>query len=432
MSAAEPTEIDEYIERAIGPHTHRKKSEVRGEPIDFPLARRATNEMKVRLQMVFRGFSEESLSALNFDSADSAVQHYEDSVARLPDNHPLVDKSHTPDDYLQIRVEKNGEAVKQELLEKYEEGSIPHSFVSIMGAYETAFNLTPQVSSRLTLKYIDSARAELAPKIVLLRQKYSISEEKAAQIAVAELADTVDTHITRVKQVMEESNLPPQNAQAQVVLESVRGKNSSVEYPAIRLSASDKQGLIDAYHIQDRPYTQEELEFAQRLMVENKYVKPMLIGFHELFVQYSQDYMKQHPERMAQNLEPYNPIFIPIRTDDGTVESFAPNPKLLKTMSQHWIPAIAREMLKEAAGREVNPQSIEPDQIGKAVGAAEDYNIFSTVLGEFIQVPESDTVEWKGTFAQVCPAKNMFTNAGREVLPIVYNYFKTLDQAQAA
>lgn len=134
---------------------------------------------------------------------------------------------------------------------------------------------------------------------------------------------------------------------------------------------------------------------------------------------------------MNQNLEPYNPIFVPVRNDMGEIVSLSPNPKLLKTMSNNWIPAIARQLISErpdSSFEDLSPSALTPDTIRKAISNAESFSIFSSILGEFQKTDDPEIIHWKGTFPIACPAKNMFTQSGAALIPSIYEYLQTVQE----
>jgi hypothetical protein len=235
------------------------------------------------------------------------------------------------------------------------------------------------------------------------------------------------SHILEIQAIQKTMKINAYKAQAQA-LRSIDGAHVRRESAGrVVISKEDQEGLVEVMHIQDRPYSQGELQLAARLLAENRYVAISLIVFQQLLIQHAWDYFQAHPELFSQNFEPYNPIFIPVKDGLGLITSFAPNPKILRTMSNNWLPAIARELINDnpkISIDKIDTNSLTTRHIGNGIANTEQLHIFTSLLGEFLLTNDPQVIELRGSFPQVCPAKNMFIENGKNILPDIYGYLK--------
>lgn len=424
--------LGNYIREVVGDGSTRDAIERRGIQVIKNESLEANRLMKERLG-VLRGISETSIDNLltNFSQSGGEIKN---NYQKLLDTVPK-EVSHIPDNpqlasFLAVDVKKTAPTIKSEILATYEKESIPHTFITIMNSYEESLGIPSQAAARLTLRYLDASRIELSKTVADLKQNEQLSDEEATRKAIYLLGESRAKHIDEIRRMMQERNLDPLKAHAQVLLGHVKGTNTPETIPSLSISASDKAGLIEAYHIQDRPYTEDELRLTQRILTEDPEVRTTLVAFHKTFLDYFSDYFKQHPDRMQQNLEPFNPIFVPVRDADGTITSLAPNPKLIKTMIQNWLPAVARELQKDQGGIAIDTidvSALTAEHLERGIAAAEDYSIFSSTLAVFKKIDGTDSMSWESVFPAMCPAKKSITEGGKTILPIIYRFRKTFE-----
>lgn len=435
-----PLNVDEYINENLGPHTHRRRSEVDNKPIVLEDARIATNQMRQRLESTFRGFSETNFDSVSWHSAEEMKQQYNESLKQIPPDNSIVDTSLSLDSFLRVAVERNPSAIMQNIETQYTEGTIPHSFLKLMQNYQRIFELSPQKAATLTMRYVTASIPQLRKDIDEIKTSQGLSEAAAARKAFQKLVDEIPQHSSELSDLQDSLSADKQNllpiakAHAQLLLRMNQARDPGAENASIFISEEDKDGLVEAYHIQDKPYEEEEIQLASTLLEKNPFLGSTLIAFQQAFINYSWSYLRMHPERLNENLEPYNPIFIPIRDAEGTVVSLAPNPKLIKSMCNNWLPSVARDFRAEYADvpiDQIDPSLLTAAHIESGIQNAESYSIFKSIIGEFVKTEDPNLLEWKGSFPIACPAKNMFTNSGKALMPSIYSYLQTATQSNA-
>lgn len=415
--------LEQYISVKLGPFTHRKLSEKDGQSLDLPNARVATQEMRRRLDEVFHHISDVSFQTIKWDSPALMRRSYEIALQTAPEG-TVVDKSEPLDSFLTVNIQNHAAAIKERMKANYDPLSVPRTFLNLMSHYEHSLGVSGQESSIMTLRLL----TEYLPLINSVAQgrPQGTSEIDAVRNAFRSIEGLMPSHIAEVQAIQKTMKINANKAQA-LALRSIPSTKAENDQSSIVLSKSDQQGLVDAIHIQDRPYSPIELKLAARLLTENQYVAGAFIAFQQLLIQHAWEYLQAHPDRLVQNLEPYNPIFVPVKDADGSITSFAPNPKLLKTMSNNWLPAIAREVITGNPNTPIdkfNPHDITAGHISNGVEATKDLYIFTSLLGEFIATEDPQKIALRGSFSQVCPAKNVFIENGKQVLPDVYIYLK--------
>ncbi len=427
---------DQYITDNIGTSTHRDRSENREEPIYFPDARKASHIMRKRIDEVFRGFTDTNFDSVAWTGEQQMKDEYNHSIKQIPSDNTIVDTTLGIDHYLKVNRARNPTAVKQEIEAKYEEQSIPRLFLELINKYEETFSIIPHEAATLVMKHVSGS----LPRLKALADRIATDKQVdiiiATKLAFKEMMPDFLLDIQAIQGMQSSSKTKMESvtmAHAHYFLGNAKLGSDTNREGSVILTTEDKEGLIEAYHIQDRPYSEIEVQFAAKILEGNSHLRSTLIAFQQMFINYSFTYLQRHPERLAQNLEPYNPIFIPIKDENGTITAIAPNPKLIKSMCNNWVPAIARQLLEESQGKkidDIDPSSLTSEQIRNGIASAEKNAIFTSIIGEFRQVDQPNAVEWRGSFPIACPAKNMFSQAGMSLLPNIYDYLKVIQQEQ--
>lgn len=414
--------LEHYIPATIGPYTHRKISEIDGQKIDFSNAHSATREMKRRIDNVFGSFSEVGFSMI--DWSDPVIS-YTEAVNRISEDTIIVDKKLSLEDYLKVDTARYPKAIKERIRSIHETGSIPVVYLDLIDRCERFLNISGQESAILTMRLITVLFPTLASTANELKKH--TSEEEASRAAFRTALKFMDTHIEDIQVVQNALDLTTTKAQSLVLNKMVRNTKNKDHEAEIIISVTDKDGLVEASHIQDRPYSEEELKVAEKLLASNKYIAKTIIIFQQLLAQHAIEYFFSHPQRLNENLEPYNSIFIPVKGNTGAIESFSPNPKLLRTICNNWLPSIARQFLVEGGKSITNYENLTADQISKAIEETRGYDIFNNIIGEFVATDNPKLISWRGAFSQVCPAKNMIIQSGKTLIPDIYTYITGLN-----
>lgn len=322
-------DLETYIPQTIGPDTHRKLSEQDGLPIDFVNARAATQEMKRRIEEVFHGFSDSSFEAINWESSTAMRAAYALAVDRAQDS-PVIDASRPFESYLQVNVDNHSDAIKRKIREDHEAGSIPATVVNMMDIYESSLSVTGQDAAGMVMRLVTASLPAMSLKV--REESPNLPPTEVTTHAFEEIEISMPDHVQEIQRLQRSMKINAKKAQAQVV---GRMGNESLQPGEVIISKEDQKGLLEAFHIQDRPYKSDELLLASRILNDNKYMANTFIAFQLLLMSHAWDYFSQHPERSHQTLEPYNTIFVPIIDKKGDVDAFAPNPRLLRTMSNN-------------------------------------------------------------------------------------------------
>jgi hypothetical protein len=203
-------------------------------------------------------------------------------------------------------------------------------------------------------------------------------------------------------------------------LRAMQGSEDLPNY--IVLDKKDIEGLIEAYHIQDKPYSKEELALADRLLTENPYLAPALMQFQRLYMSYARQYLIQHPERLQFTMNTMSEIFISVPTQEDPYR-LIPNPKLLKSMANNWLGAVARVLIadfRDVAPEQIDPLALRGQDIARGVELARELGLFQAEVGDFRT--EDGEARLYGAMKLTCPAMVPFTHGGKEVLSVTFDY----------
>jgi hypothetical protein len=192
-------------------------------------------------------------------------------------------------------------------------------------------------------------------------------------------------------------------------------ESESDSQTGLRISAETARGITSVYHLQERPYSDAELEVAGVLMQDPAMQKAILL-FHNSMVDFAREYLGKHPDRAQHTLAPFNELFVAKPDQTGEMR-LLPNPKLIKIIGNNAMPAVARILLEEG----IAPQQVTGDHVRRGMEMAKKLRVFQAQIGEYNGYDEAtDTVSLDSLFNSTCPAMQMFTKALRDDLSAMY------------
>jgi hypothetical protein len=406
--------LDEYIDNHIGTKTTRHASEDRFECPSLIDAVRAERLMRSTINEFFDHNSIEPVG-VGIPTLAKTKQEYWEGAQYVSEKHGAR-PNFKLDDYFKVDQDRYYSLLRSNVMNNYDPESVTAYMFDGIEAYIHALSIDSVLASRFMLNLF-KRRLPLIQQRAYALTNSGLPEVLAARIAVKEFSTLfVPEHI---------GLLATKAASGEHQLHTIVNKTSaypevdisgvSIDY--LPLSADDAKGFGLVSRIQERPYTQEELAYANELFKDRALQKSALL-FHMAYVDYAATYLAQHPERLQHSLEPFTEIFV------GIGDRYVPNPKLLRVIGNNALPAIARVMLAE----DVDMFDITPSFIQEGVVLAKKLQVFQTQIGEFAkrqpvnQEIESvgATVELKSVFTRTCPAMNMFTDALATNLPAIY------------
>jgi hypothetical protein len=408
--------LDGYIVAHIGPSTTRHASETRFACPPLSEAVDAEQAIRTVLHTVYDGHVVTELP--------EAVVHPADDLSEIKDNYwsraQHVTATHRArpdfklDDYFQVGQDRHYDAIKASIEETHEPGSVPRVLTDCLDSYRASLGLDGPSASRVLFRLFNASLPDIK-KLAHTYRTDGVAAAEASTMAIRDFAaKTVPDHITNLElQVLKGTRV-----------ESLINKSSLYPTPeadesyadmTLPISKQDAEGLVTVYHLQDRPYDEADLAMADQL-VRTPAMQRAILLFQESMVDFATGYMAAHPERMQHSLEPYNEIFVPITTESETF--FAPNPKLIKVISNNTLPAIAK-VLREAGG---SLEDLTGDHVQKGIELAKKLRIFQTQIGQLNNYDAATgTVELSSMFKRTCPAMQMFSEALARRLPDLYD-----------
>lgn len=389
-----------YVEKLNGKRTARHASE---EDMNSPLYRDvavATAAIRKDIQPAFEALND--------------YEHEPDALVDLKEKYWLraqhVGTEHGAkpgfklDDYLQVGPSRSYDEIKEVLDEEYLAESVPGSVLDSIDAYHQVLGVNPAHAATITTELIGRGLPHIAKMSDEIVTSDGLSPQEATTVAVAKfIRDEVPYHINYIidRYGYGDDAVKPYMAKNSFYPEAESEKKDA----KLELSVHDVQGLIRAYDIQSRPYNTDELDMANELASDFA-MQAAMIRIQESLVSFSEDYLKQHPERAQGDLRNFSEIFVPKREEDGL--KLLPNPKLLRAMVNNVLPGIAQNLIERGLGA----KQIDEEAIRQGVDvASKEYKLFTTNIGQFANHdPQKQTAELHSMYRVVCPANNLFPN----------------------
>ncbi len=333
---------------------------------------------------------------------DAAKDHYWDRAQHVGVDHGAKAGYDNVDDYLCVEFNRNYDDIKQDIETRYPESSLPRHLLWAVNQYHTELDINPSHATTIVMELIGRNFAAITAARASDESCKSSTEITAAAFKDF-LEGQVPQHIynissnygqgdTAVKPYLNKASFYP----------LMQDSTSGADEPML-LTKEDAAGLVRVYDIQNRPYSVDELAFAQG-MISLPEIQMTLIGLHEELVEYSKDYLARHPERAQGDLRNFSEVFVPHEGD------LLPNPKLLRAIANNILPGIARASL--ARGLEIH--AIDSDAIRQGIQIAiGEHQLFTSSVGEFRQSlsgmsdSDSDTVSWSSIYKVRCPAASL-------------------------
>lgn len=419
MRAENLPALEQYIDEHIATATTRHASENRFACPPLAEAVDAERFMRMTLHTMFDGqaaiFTPENVSA-PADNLALLKRTYWDDARHVTDLHGAK-PDFVLNDYFNVGQERHYDAIKDSVLADHEPGSIPVLLFESLDAYQYELDLDAVSASRILTTLFSTQMSHIKHAAAQLQASGVTPVEASKAAIVAFTNETVMDHISDLKK----------RASDGMTIKSAISKRSlypevidmvSDELP-LRLSRKDAEGLMKAYRIQERPYTDAELSKADEIM-HTPAMQEAVLRFHMSLVEYARGYLAEHPERAQHSLEPFSEIFVPAPGED--VLRLIPNPKLIKVIGNNTMPAIAGVLL-EAGG---DTRDLDGSHIQEGIEIARKLRVFQAQIGQFNAYDaKTDTVDLASIFNRTCPAMTMFSEALVKQLPDIYDMVRT-------
>ncbi len=397
--------LDGYITGHIGTGTTRRRSER-----DFacpPLgdAALANHAMRNILTMVYSA-PEYTAIAVTRPEGESLTQlrtrYWQD--ARLVTTAHGARPDFSLDNYFHVPQDHHYGAVRDRVLEEYPEQSIPASLLRGIETYRGELDLAPPVAARVTMALFAHCLPLTKQAATSLIEQGHSETDAATQAVGAFVAQAVPYHISRLAQHRGTVMLEPTAVYGRDLYPPVSTDEPN-SVAALRLTRHDAEGLMRVYHLQERPYSAQDLGVAEQLVRLPKTQQAMLL-FHQDLVKRSEIYLARHPEHTRHSLEPFSEMFIPHPEHGPAV--LIPNPKLIKTIATNILPAIAN--VHRQTGQPL--EALTGEAIRTGVRLAQRLGVYHAQLGSFKNYdPTTDTVDISDIFSLCCPAVRVFSDS---------------------
>lgn len=395
-----PQNTDEYLEGLRDKRTARHASE---EGFCSPLPSEvgtAVRSIREDLHAMFKGV-EENVNDSESESLHNLKEHYWQRASRVGIEHGAR-AGYELDDYFKIGIDRSYASIKDEIMENYSEGSIPRSVLAGIGVYHEALDINPSSAATITMELVSRNLADIKRRAGSLQDQNGISTLEANRLAFEDFINSeVPRHITTIIDTCGTGDKAIRAASNKLSFYPAT-ESSGNEDVALLLSKDDAQGMIKAYDIQSRPYTDDEL-FVGGQLAQMPQMQAAMLRVHEDLVDFSESYLSQHPERASGNLKNFSEIFVPEYGDKLTL---LPNPKLVRAMVNNVMPAVAKTLIDNNKTLE---NMTKEDVLEGVHIAAKEYKLFQTNIGQFENYNDDDaTTELHSVYKVVCPANAMF------------------------
>jgi 8-oxo-dGTP pyrophosphatase MutT (NUDIX family) len=333
----------------------------------------------------FSWFHEYLKSNPNFNEE---IEHYLQAASKtVQPSHvdPLLENN------FQIPVTNNSEATIAQIESHYAEESAVRSLLAVLRFYQNSQNIPTHEAARLVLTVLERAYPALTASYKSYMNSGHNSTE-AVRLAFADFSAFAHAHNpnTRIKM------------------------SDEAQIESIEISRHEKEGLVLFAKLQERLFSALEIEFANKLLIENTHLKHAIMVLHKKILDFAVYRMKSQGHR-PQSLIPFDEIFL---HQNG---EFLPNNRLIKILCNNWIPAIAREMLQADI---YDPQKLEGQHIQAAIEhVTKTYRQLQLVIFMFNQ-SEDGKLLYNGNLHRVCPARTAITFIGDTAMATIYEQLK--------
>jgi len=381
-------ELPSLIERTIG---HRSTKHVSYAESNCPArddSLRVGQQMTVELKNLYHensffDFLKKHLSLLY---GTDLVKEYERQVEGV--NFP----SHVDpeiDSNLKVNLQKNSEAVISIVGEKYHENSIP----------------------RIVLQLVEQhSKSQGVPIYRAVKDILTFLESNFHRLQIQ-----LNTHLAKGVPILEATRKSFLSLLTEQNLSETPIDIASQTPVPLHISSEDRDGLVLISKLQELPYSIETLRFAEELLAKNERLREALLAYHLLLVDYAKKELAERGDEFS-TLVPFEEIFI---EHNGT---YVPNIRLLKVMSNNWIPAIAQVMIDRGA---MHPDQLKGSDFIIALQNVEKREKqFHLPIFMFNETANPDIVLLNGIIHKVCPAKSIITKTGIQALPLIYETIK--------
>lgn len=396
--------LDDYLEIVDSRvRTSRRLSEVCLRMTNDPNLMSGERLIRDDLNKTFDDFTQNHYEATTTRSEVEAIRDYywarAQNVSEVAGAYPGA----TLDDYFVVDVDRDEESVRKMIREKYESGSVPGLLLSSIEAYSTSLNITIMEASRIATKHLTYAMPYLKMYATEHVSTGDFNREDATRAAFHYFADElVPNHIR-------ESERSGSIAKYDSCYPALPADSELLE--PLLLSAGDAKALTRVYKLERRPYSHEELRGAAEL-TQSPMIRSLLMNFQLTMVEYGARYLEDHPERKEHSLLPFSEIFV---ESDG---EFLPNPKLLKVLSNNYLPALAGIL----AGDNRDVSTLQPEDFANAATDARKRRVFFAQIARYNNHDrENDTVELDAFVSRTCPGMKMLTDSLTHWLPEIYS-----------
>lgn len=418
MSSVEASEqqlaaLDVYIEQRIGTKTTRHASENNFNCPPITEAALAVRAMRQTIHDTFDGRYTPGFGVDGSlkDLATTKTDYWRD--AQYADESHGAYPGYTLDNYFHASPTLSYGAVRASIEERYPPESLTAHMFGALDMYQQELGVSAPFAARAFTHLLHIS----LPAVRYAATKYESMGESPPDAGQKALSDFIGGSVSQNIRFLNDLLSQGVAINAHIAQKTQQPEEVDQSSKPLRLYRSDIEGLVRVRQVQIHPYTDQELALADTVMGTPNMQHAILI-FHQRMIKRAESYFGAHAERLAHNLEPFTEIFI-TRPDTTGAASLVPNPKLVPVIGNNIIPAVARLLLGRG---EQNPSNIKSSDIAHGIELAKNLGVFQTEVGQFTNYDsETDSAELTTLFARTCPAMQMFSQALREDLPILYD-----------
>ena len=377
----------------LGVRTGRHAAEI-GQAPNEPDIKQATAAIR---RVIAPAFEIETINSDNENSdLDRAKEQYWQRASRVGAEHGAK-PGFEMDDYFKSSEHRSYFALKQDIVERNPEGSLGRSLIETVDLYHKTLEINPAHAATIVSELISKGRHAIA---LSAARHNDVSPEAATRLGFQEfIANTVPAHITKVVAEYGKGD----------EIDKVLAKQSF--YPtfeeetdvSLAVAKEDVRALIDIFDLQNRPYNRAELHMAGNI-AQLPEMQMAMLGVHERLMSMSEAYLQNHPERMMGDMASWSEIFVPERSEDGTIE-LLPNPKLMRAITTNVLPAVAGKLLER--GVDVDEMTESDIEAGIQI-ASRKYKLLQSKVALFRTDPQTGAIQLGEITTVTCPANQAF------------------------
>jgi len=361
----------------------------------------AINTIRKDIAGVFQDTSEELHEAQPQDLATLKSEYWQ-RAGRVGTESGAI-AGYELEDYLRVGRGRSYDEIKQAITLEYPKESIPNQVLDGIDAYYQALQINPAHAATIMMETIGRHLAEIE---IRANELGGANNPAAVSQAFSEfITEEVPSH---VRFIAAEYGLGDEAIHSNMYRRSFYP--SAVSEPGehaieLTLTEDEASGLVEVYDIQSRPYEQSSLQSGNNI-AQLPEMQVAMLSVHEDLIDMSARYLEAHPERAAQNLENFSEIFVPEYAEDGSIRELLPNPKLVRSIVNNVLPAVALAIHRRSG----SVHSVSSEDINEGIRIAhEEYRLFQTRIGQFNNYnDENQTVDLLSTYRVVCPANSIF------------------------